>query len=95
MPPGAPRDPQRGPKSYFGILGSILEPNLGSFWDPAGDQKLPQNRFFAKKEAPKQAFKAICVASAVFLNFRFGFGSILEQKKKIFLYCCSASRVFF
>ena len=55
LPPGAPWAPQVEPKSYFVVLGSILDPNLV----PLGSQNRPKIDTLREKCSKKRAFKAM------------------------------------
>ena len=63
---------------------SSFLPLLGSKWRPAGALKSPENRFFAKKGAPRRACLLIFAARAVFLDFPLDCGSILSEKSMFF-----------
>ena len=51
---------------------------------PGRIPKITENRFFAKKGAPRKAFLSIFAACDVFLDFSFDFGSILSEKSMFF-----------
>ena len=51
---------------------------------PGRTPKITENRFFAKKGAPRKAFLSIFAACDVLLDFSFDFGSILTKKSRFF-----------
>ena len=62
LPPGAPWAHQVEPKSYFFVLGSILEPNLV----PLGAQNRPKNRYFARKMLQEARLQSnVCLARCI------------------------------
>ena len=79
-PLGAPWTSQVEPKSYFVILGSILEPNLV----PNGTPKSTKNRYFARKMLQGARFQgdvglARCFTSS-FIAFLIIFGRKIDGK---------------
>ena len=62
LPPGAPHGLQVEPKSYFVVLGSILEANLV----PLGQPKSTKNRYFARKMLKEARFQTnVCLARCI------------------------------
>ena len=86
LPPGALWAPQVEPKSYFVVLGSILEPNLV----PLGTPKSTKNRYFARKMLKEARFQTnVCLArciTSVFIPF-FGHFWSKNDEKIITLLC--------
>ena len=76
LPPGAPRGPQVEPKSYFVVLGSILEPNLV----PLGTQNRPKIDTLREKCSKKRAFKAMFDWRGASPHFLYLLGVIFGQK---------------
>ena len=74
------------PKSYFFVLGSILEPNLV----PLGTQNRPKNRYFAREMLQEARFQSnVCLARCI-TSFFIPFLVIFSQKtmkKNITLLC--------
>ena len=86
LPPGAPWGPQVEPKSYFVVLGSILEPNLV----PLGTQNRPKIDTLREKLSKKRAFKAMFDWRGASPHFLYLLGIIFGQKtmkKNITLLC--------
>ena len=87
LPPGAPWAHQVEPKSYFFVLGSILEPNLV----PLGTQNRPKNRYFARKTLQEARLQSnVCLARCItsfFIPFLVIFG---QKSMKKTSRCCAS-----
>ena len=91
LPPGAPWAPQVEPKSYFVVLGSILEPNLV----PLGSQNRPKIDTLREKCSKKRAFKPMFAWRGASPQFLYLFLVIFGQKTMKKTSRCCASCWYF
>ena len=91
LPPGAPWGPLVEPKSYFVVLGSILEPNLV----PLGTQNRPKIDTLREKLSKKHAFKAMFDWRGASPHFLYLLGVIFGQKTMKKTSRCCASCWYF
>ena len=78
------KNTMEGPKWPLGGSQSLQKVKddhpLGCFWLPWGSPKSTKNRSLAPKGAPGSDFLSIFLAIIVFLIFKLGFSSILDEK---------------
>ena len=91
LPSDAPWSSQVEPKSYFLVLGSILEPNLV----PLGTQNRPKIDTLREKLSKKRAFKAMFDWRGASPHFLYLLGVIFGQKTMKKTSRCCASCWYF